>query len=238
MLNGKTFLGVIAARAGSKGLPGKNMMLFKGQPMVRHTIIAMQDSEVMDRIVCTSDDIDLLNYCAERGVSYCIVRPPHYATDMADIRDVMVHCCRSVDGIFGPYDYVVLVSPTNPNRDADDISKACNIAANNDADAVISVRQLGLPKRFVVDAASDGRLTTRLTEDDICRRQECPPSYLLNGGVVVAKWELWAQRRLIYDAQRVFVSPLPRFHDTEIDTIEDVTQAYLDAEAIRGPRND
>ena len=60
MFKGKKIIGMILARGGSKGLPGKNIVNLNGQPLIAWTIIAALESKVFDKVVVSSDDNQIL----------------------------------------------------------------------------------------------------------------------------------------------------------------------------------
>ena len=115
MINGKTVLGVIPARGGSKRFPGKNVAPFRGKPLVAWAMDTGLKSKYIDTLVCSSDDRGL----AEIALCHiCIFldRPPELATDTATSEDVLRHALT-----FYPADIVVLLQPTSPLRTTGDI---------------------------------------------------------------------------------------------------------------------
>ncbi len=113
-----TCLGLIPARKGSKRLPGKNMKLLGGQPLIVWTLGAAMLAEKLDAIVVSSDDEDVLEL-AEQLNCGTIRRPDALATDDASSYDVIKHALDVCDGQF---DYVCLLQPTSPFRSAEDIN--------------------------------------------------------------------------------------------------------------------
>ncbi len=114
MINGKTVLGVIPARGGSKRFPGKNVAPFRGVPLLVWSIWTAGRSEFIDILVCSTDDDEIYDL----AFWYCtaVRRPPELATDTATSEDVLRHALS-----FYPADIVVLLQPTSPLRTTEDI---------------------------------------------------------------------------------------------------------------------
>lgn len=112
-------MGVILARGGSKRLPGKNLKLLAGRPLIAWTILAAQSSMWLDKLVVSSDDHEILSVAVEYGCEI-VLRPKHLASDGADSYGALKHACRHLDD----KDVVVLLQPTSPLRTTADID-AC-----------------------------------------------------------------------------------------------------------------
>ena len=110
MINNKRILGLIPARAGSKGIPNKNMVLFNGKPLIHWTITAAQNSNYIDEISVSTDDPIIQNYAREKGCNADVLRPTHLATDSASSIDVIKEVLERHDN----FDYLLLLQPTSP----------------------------------------------------------------------------------------------------------------------------
>jgi CMP-N,N'-diacetyllegionaminic acid synthase len=115
MLNGKTVLGVIPARSGSKRVPRKNTKLFRGKPLIEWTIEAAKQSYYLDKIVLSTDD-PVASEIGERMGITVLRRPDELCTDTAKTEDALRHALTAY-----PMDWVVLLQPTSPLRTTEDI---------------------------------------------------------------------------------------------------------------------
>ena len=116
MIDGKRVLGVIPARGGSKRLPGKNLKLLLGKPLIQWAWDEARKSNYIDTIQLSSEDNEIICYAQGNGISG-FQRPPELATDEASLSDVLLHALS----IFSEYDLAVLLQPTSPLRIAKDI---------------------------------------------------------------------------------------------------------------------
>ena len=138
MLNNKSFLAVIPARAGSKRLPNKNRLPLAGKPLIQWTIEAAQASAFVDSIVVSSDDDTILSVAKKMGV-VAQNRPGDLATDVANSADCVAYVLKQMSH---QYDYLVLLQPTSPLRTSVDIDAAINKAIDCAAESVTTVTEV------------------------------------------------------------------------------------------------
>ncbi len=103
-------LGLIPARGGSKGVPGKNRKIINGKPLIAWTIISAKESKKLDKIVVSTDDDEIASISREYGAEI-LIRPKELATDIASTQDVMVHALQNYQA-----EILVLLQPTSPCR--------------------------------------------------------------------------------------------------------------------------
>ena len=104
-------LGLIPARGGSKGVPGKNIKEIYGKPLIGWTIERALESDRLDRVIVSTDS-DAIAKVAESFGAKVLMRPAELATDTASTQDVMVHTLSVY-----PADTMVLLQPTSPYRE-------------------------------------------------------------------------------------------------------------------------
>ena len=118
MINGKTVLGVILARGGSKRVQRKNLREYSGKPLIQWAIEEGEKSAYIDTLVVSTDDLEISTLACDLD---CIVipRPSELATDTATSEDALRHVLSKAQ-----HDLIVLLQPTSPKRLAEDID-AC-----------------------------------------------------------------------------------------------------------------
>jgi CMP-N,N'-diacetyllegionaminic acid synthase len=185
-----TVLGVVTARAGSKGIPGKNTRVLGGKPLIAHTIDAARESDVFDRLVLSTDDELAAAIARARGCEVPFMRPDSLAGDDVPHLPVMQHALtwlRDHDQ-YTP-DWVMILLPTSPLRQPFHIREAVDLAMASGADSVVSVNELPAhynPMRVVsVDAKGWARLFVdgQPVRRRPGRRQDMPQAWVLNGAV-------------------------------------------------------
>lgn len=123
-------MGLIPARGGSKGVPGKNIKMIYGKPLIAWTIIRARESQRLDKVLVSTDSDEIAQVAKEYGVEV-LIRPAELATDTASTQDVMVHVLRSI-----PADTLVLLQPTSPYRSKGLIDRCIEEFEENDYDSL------------------------------------------------------------------------------------------------------
>lgn len=110
-------LAVIPARGGSKGLPGKNIRMLGGYPLIAWSIAAAKQSDAVDRVICTTDSPEIAAIAREFGAEVPFMRPSELAGDDTLDLPVFQHALAWLDEneAYAP-DYVVQLRPTSPFR--------------------------------------------------------------------------------------------------------------------------
>src|ERR1041385_3098636 len=114
------FLGVVPARAGSKGISRKNLEPLGGKPLLQWTIEAALGATRIDRVLLTSDDPDAIPLAERLGCPAPFVRPAELAADRVPTVDVVLHALDWVAAHGDTVGSVVVLHPTSPFRDAAD----------------------------------------------------------------------------------------------------------------------
>jgi CMP-N,N'-diacetyllegionaminic acid synthase len=139
VINANAVLGLILARGGSKGLPGKNLRPLRGKPLIGWTIEAAKQSRVLDALVLSTDAADIGAAGRSLGAEVPFMRPPELASDTATSIDAIVHALNWLAERGRSFEYLVLLEPTSPLREAADIDAAIAKLESTGAEAVVSV---------------------------------------------------------------------------------------------------
>ena len=230
-------LALIPARGGSKGLPGKNLRLLGGRPLIAHSITAALDAATITRVVVSTDSPDIAAAALAAGAEVPFLRAAELATDTASSLDVCLHAADLLSTPDAPVDALVLLQPTSPLRSPADIDAAVALFRARAAHAVISVTEDPHPIAWTRVLAPDGRLLPHPAFAAVPpgRRQDHPPTFHPNGALyVIAVPFLRAHRRL--DSERTFGFPMPPERSVDIDTALDLAFAEaLLAARTQGP---
>ena len=120
-----SFLSLVAARNGSKGLRNKNVINLCGKPLVQWTIEASKKSKIIDHTLVSTDSVKIINLSKKLNIDAPFKRPKHLCKSTSSIEKVVKH---SVDwakkNIQTKFDFLILLQPTSPLRTSIDIDKA------------------------------------------------------------------------------------------------------------------
>src|SRR3989338_3476377 len=141
MFNGCKILVLIPARGGSKGPLGKNLRILCGRPLICHSIETALKSDLIDRVIVSTDSREIAEISKEAGAEVPFLRPAHLAEDLTTDLPVVQHCldwCKYEDR-YVP-EFIVFLRPTGPLRTVEETEKAINIlGADFEADSIRSV---------------------------------------------------------------------------------------------------
>lgn len=198
-------LGLVPARAGSQGLPGKNVRPLAGRPMVAWTLEACREARVLDRVVVSTDDPHVAEIATEMGFSPPFRRPDHLSGAKASVIDAVEHALRTLDE---QWDYVVLLQPTSPLRLGSDIDAAVRLCHDSGASSVIGVSPVLKPQTFYGRVAGDGLFRPESPRPD--------EPVVINGAVYVGRPDsLLARRGFVGADTLAYVMPPERGWDVD-----------------------
>lgn len=193
-------LGIIPARGGSKGVPGKNLRVVAGRPLLAYTADAARESRRLDRVVLSTDDPAIADAGRRLGLDVPFMRPAALAEDDAPMMPVLRHAVAEMDGRGFRADAVVLLQPTSPLRRGDHIDRAVELLESSGADTVVSVVEV--PHQFSpvsVMRIEGDRLQPYDAGPIVTRRQEKTRVYARNGPAVLAIRTHVLDRTSFYD---------------------------------------
>ncbi|RZJ27250.1 MAG: acylneuraminate cytidylyltransferase family protein [Brevundimonas sp.] len=189
MINGKRVLAIVPARAGSKGLPGKNVRPLAGKPLLAWPIAAARASAHVDRVIISTDDQGFADIAVAHGADAPFLRPAELASDTAPSIDFILHAVETLAEAGDAYDYVVLLEPTSPLTEGADVDAALAQLVAADADAIVGVSKLeAVHPAFAVRKSEDGGIAPYASASfgEMPRRQDIEPLFALDGTLYVS----------------------------------------------------
>jgi CMP-N-acetylneuraminic acid synthetase len=225
-------LGVVTARAGSKGLPGKNTKLLAGKPLVAYTIEAALAAGVFDRLILSTDDEEAAAIGRRLGCEVPFMRPAALATDDTPHLPVMQHAVAWMreHERYEP-EWVMILMPTSPLRQARHIIESVELATATGADSVVSVDPV--PAHFhpmrVLTRDEQGWCRLYLGERPVrerpVRRQGMPEAWVFNGAIYLFKAALLFGPTPSLYGDRVASYPMTPPYGHNIDDADDWAEA-------------
>ncbi len=225
MFKGKSIIGIIPARGGSKRLLRKNVRPFCGKPLVAWTIAEAKKSRYLDDVIVSTDD----NVISRISRKYCtnvpFKRPASLASDKAKTVDVMLHALKWFEGKGLDYDIVVLLQPTSPLRTAADIDEAVKLLFKKHASAIVSVCKVEHHPYWSGPLQKSGSMRDFMKGSSRAKRtQDMPVFYRLNGAVYVIYSKTLKKAKSFY-GDNTFAYVMPVGRSIDIDNKEDFSMA-------------
>lgn len=222
-------LGLITARAGSKGIPQKNTRLLGGRPLIAYTIEAARRSQLLNRVILSTDDPVAAKIALDLGCEVPFMRPAALSLDDTPHLPVVQH---AVDWLALEQDYrpdaVLILQPTSPFRRAQQIDGAIRMLVDRRADSVVGVtevpahlhptRMLALDESGFASLFMSGEAVKRR----VTGRQRLVRPWLINGAIYLVRTDALhdaAEPSLFGD--RVATFPMDSLTGTNIDEPED-----------------
>ena len=221
-------MAIIPARGGSKGLPDKNILPLADKPLIVWSIEAARESKYIDKCIVSTDDDKISNIVKKFGGDVPFKRPAHLATDESTTFDVLEHGINFFKNQSVEFDYLVLLEPTSPLRDSNDIDEAIMILheKRNIADSIVGVSKVEATHPvFDVSINKAGLIQPYIGESfKVLRRQEIEELYFFEGSVYVSDIQVLLKEKGFYH-DRTLPFVVPRWKSLEIDEIIDLLMA-------------
>lgn len=219
-------LGVIPARSGSKGVLKKNIKNLGGIPLIVHTINVAKKSNINDLVVST-DSEEIADIAELNGIKTKFLRPIELSSDTSSSIDVIIHALNKMEQINNTqYDAVIMLQPTTPFRNVNDINNSIKILAKNkDADSVISVTNVdgNHPARMKYiknDILIDPAFCEKKENQN---RQELNDMFIRNGAIYLTKREVILNRS--FKGKKSYALIMSKNRSVNIDTPYDFEYA-------------
>lgn len=173
---------IIPARGGSKRLPGKNIKLLAGKPLITYSIEQANESGYIEKTIVSTEDAAIYKAAEKLGVELHR-RPKQLSGDKITTLAVLKHILIEIADKYKP-EYVVLLQPTSPLRRVEHIDKAIQMAISRKADVVVSVKKATEPIEWMFNIDSKSILR-KYSPHHIGRKQDTQDLRILNGAVYV-----------------------------------------------------
>lgn len=225
MIHNKSVLAIIPARGGSKGIPRKNIRLLAGKPLIAWTIEEAKKSKYIDRLILSSEDEEIIEVAKNYGCEVPFVRPKELSKDETPGIEPVLHAIENLS----EYNYIVLLQPTSPLRNIQDIDQAIEKCDQNNGIAVVSVTESDKSPYWMYNLESNEIMKPiiNVTEFPI-RRQDAPKSYVLNGAVYVATCENIISEKSFFQRKNIaFIMPKERSIDIDSQVDIDICEALI-----------
>lgn len=223
-------LAIIPARGGSRGLPGKNIRLFAGIPLIVHSIRFAKRCPEITRCVVSTDSQEIAAVSKKHEADVPFIRPSELAGDDTPMWPVLHHALAKVETEEGiAYDTVILLDPTSPAREINDVSKALKkLEAAPEADGVIAVSEPDFNAIWHSVIEKDGWMQDLIPEGvRYERRQDAPRVFRINGALYAWRASFVRKGGSSWRGGRHQLLEIPDTRAMSIDTQEEFERAQL-----------
>jgi N-acylneuraminate cytidylyltransferase len=225
VIAGRT-LALIPSRGGSKGLPGKNIKALAGRPLIAHAVDAARSSKVVDRVVVSTDSMEIAAIARAAGAEVPFLRPAALAEDATPMLPVIEHAIKALSADGWTPEAILLLQPTSPLRRPEHLVRAIEELRDESVDSVVTV--VRVPRHLSPDYVmriDDGQLVPFLPQGAaVTRRQDAREAFVRDGTVYAFRRATVLEQGSIYGRNcRPLI--IPAQDSITIDTQEDWDEA-------------
>lgn len=207
-------LAVIPARAGSKGIPNKNIRIIGGHPLIYYAIKNAINSKLITDVIVSTDSSEVGIIAKQMGVT-CHWRDASLCGDAVTL-DAVIYDAIPKDK---QWDYVVTMQPTSPTLKVQTLDAGIQYAIESECDTVISA--INAP--HLSWGIKDGVVTPNYTER--LNRQYLPPCYNETGAFFVSKASIVTPKTRF--GKKVSVYEIPEDESQDVDTFADLQSVAM-----------
>ena len=220
-------LGIIPARGGSKGVPGKNIESIAGKPLIGYTIDVAIESNIFDTLVVTSDDEQILSYASTFNL-LLHKREKTLATDTSPVIDTIIEVLNFAEKQKKiQFDYIYLLQVTAPLREKRHLQEALEKFKNHrNAASLISVTKMEDKHPARMYKIADDFLESLSPEQEQLNRQQLSPVYIRNGSIYITRRDVLLSTRSIMAKPSIAYEMAASYY-LNIDTLQDMLLAKI-----------
>ncbi|MCE2971980.1 MAG: cytidylyltransferase domain-containing protein [Bacteroidota bacterium] len=196
----KKILWIVVARSGSKAIPGKNIKLLGGVPLMAYRIKSALSSKYSNDIWISSDSEDYAKIAEEYGAKKMFIRPAELADDNASSSDVLLHAMNFALSIKQSYELIGLLEPTSPFVTTLELDLAIDqLDASDDATAIVAIKESRPNTIFIQEESLYLEILSKNIESmKIQGRQAFKKEITPSGGFYISKWDTFLKSKTFY----------------------------------------
>jgi CMP-N-acetylneuraminic acid synthetase len=222
-------LAIIPARGGSKGVPGKNIKLLNGKPLLAYTSEIALQSKLLTEIIVSTEDEQIAKVAKSLGIKMPFIRPMALAQDNTPTIDVVIQALQWYENQNVFFDAVCLLQVTSPFRTLEFLNNAIEKFIESGCDSLVSVQKVPheYNPHWTFEVNTEGNLKIATGEDDIIsQRQKLPIAYHRDGSIYITKTEVLLNQHSLYGKSIAYIESESQFY-VNIDTLEDWEKAEM-----------
>lgn len=219
-------IAIIPARGGSKRIPGKNIKLFAGKPLIAYSIEAAKESGLFDKIIISTDSEEVAEVAKSYGADVPFIRPQELSNDFVGTRPVTNHGIKYCIEHFYKPEFCCCIYATAPFLQAKYLQQGLDLLKqDSEKSFAFSVTSFPFPVQRALKIDQAG-ISAMFPEDIGKRSQDLQEAYHDAGQFYWGRSDDYLSNKKIF-SQHSLAVVLPRHLVQDIDTPEDWLQAEL-----------
>ena len=211
-------LGLILARSGSKGIKQKNISKLCGKPLIAWTINSALKSKRLTDVILSTDSTTIAKIGKKFGADVPFIRPLKFSKDKSPSIDAIEHAIKWLRKKGKNYEFVVLLEPTSPLRDHNDIDLAINKIIKLKAQSLVSVsKAVALHPAYLYKKTKAEKIKPFKTyKKKYIRKQDIEPVYFMEGTIYISKVSTLLKKKT-FCHKNTLMYEVPKWKSFEID---------------------
>ncbi len=211
-------LGLILARSGSKGIKQKNISKLCGKPLIAWTINSALKSKNLTDVILSTDSATIAKIGKKFGADVPFIRPLKFSKDKSPSIDAIEHAIKWLRKKGKNYEFVVLLEPTSPLRDHNDIDLAINKVIKLKAQSLVSVsKAVALHPAYLYKKTKAEKIKPFKTyKKKYIRKQDIEPVYFMEGTIYISKVSTLLKKKT-FCHKNTLMYEVPKWKSLEID---------------------
>ena len=220
-------LAVVPARGGSKRIPRKNIKDFCGKPIIAWSIAAALESKCFDRVIVSTEDIEIADVAQRYGAEVPFIRPTELSDDFTGTIPVIRDAINWFNQHGQEPDQVCCIYATAPLVRSFDIKYGLDQLNDTGSDYAFSATKYAFPIQRALRLTNQGRVSMLSPENFNSRSQDLEEVYHDAGQFYWGRTTAWLSGETIFGLNSLAIL-LPNYRVRDIDTVEDwKTAEYL-----------
>lgn len=219
-------LAIIPARSGSKGLKDKNIRILNTKPLIAYTIEAALKSGVFEDVVVSTDSEEYKKISEEYGAWVPFLRSKDLSKDTSSTNEVIEDVILKLKDVGKEYDLLMILQPTSPLRDEEDIRNSVNLLYAKKANSVVSMCECDHSPLLTKALDENMNLDGFLSDLKQTRRQDFKKFYRLNGAIYLIKVDYFLKYKDFYK-ENSYAYIMDKNKSIDIDNIYDFNFAEI-----------
>ena len=218
---------LIPARGGSKRIPRKNIKHFHGKPIIAHVIERALASGCIDRVIVSTDDVEIAEVAKKYGAEVPFMRPPEFADDFATTSVVIEHAIKWLSDHQQKPDYMCVIYPTAPFITSENLKESLSVLQQTPSKKFcFGVCEFPSPIQRSFSISEKGEIAMFQPEHFNTRSQDLERAFFDAGQFYWGTTDDFLSGNGMFTPDAIpFLLPLNQVQD--IDTLEDWQRAEL-----------
>ncbi len=225
-------IAIIPARGGSKRIARKNIRTFDDRPIIAYSIQAAIESRLFDRVIVSTDDLEIASLSKALNAEVPFIRPKYLADDHTGTNAVVRHAIGWLDEQDYKVEFACCIYATAPFLKAQYLIEGYERLANSEKDFSLSVTSYPFPIQRSVHITPEGTIAAFMPEHIFSRSQDLQETYHDAGQFCWGRASAFRNNITVFSSACIPII-LPRYLVQDIDTEEDWRRAELMYAALR-----